>query len=60
MCWRQQEALIHVDYSENCNNTQQDEIQSAYSDQQNISIFASYSFYREAKQGDLAPRSLSQ
>ena len=24
------EALIHLDYSENYNNTQQDEIQSAY------------------------------
>ena len=36
MCWRQEEALIHVDYSENYNNTQQDEIQRVYSDQQNI------------------------
>ena len=60
MCWRQEEALIHVDYSENYNNTQQDEIQRAYSDQQNISIFASCSYYREAKQGDLARGSLSQ
>ena len=48
------EALIHVDYSESCNNTQQDEIQSAYFGQQNFSIFTSYSYYREAEQGDLA------
>ena len=60
MWWRQEEALVHVDYSENYNNAQQDEIQSAYSDQQNISIFASCSHYREAKQGNLARRSLSQ
>ena len=60
MWWRQEEALAHVDYSENYNNAQQDEIQSAYSDQQNISIFASCSYYREAKQGNLARRSLSQ
>ena len=60
MWWRQEEALVHVDYSENYNNAQQDEIQSAYSDQQNISIFASCSYYREAKQGNLARRSLSQ
>ena len=60
MWWRQEEALVHVDYSENYNNAQQDEIQSAYSDQQNISIFASCSYYREAKQGNLVRRSLSQ
>ena len=60
MCWREEEALIHVDYSENYNSTQQNEIQSAYFDQQNVNIFASCSYYREAKQGDLARGSLSQ
>ena len=30
------EAFIHVDYSESCNETQQDEIHSAYFDQQNF------------------------
>ena len=33
------EALIHVDFSESYNNTQQDEIQSAYVGQQNFSTF---------------------
>ena len=37
------EALIHVDYSESYNNSQQDEVQSAYFDQQNFSIFTSCS-----------------
>ena len=35
------ETLIHVDYSENYNNTQQDEIQSAYFGEQNFGIFTS-------------------
>ena len=35
------EALIHVDFSESYNNTQQDEIQSAYIGQQNFSTFTS-------------------
>ena len=47
------QSLIHVDYSESYNNTQQDVIQSAYFGQQNFSIFTSYSYYREADQGDL-------
>ena len=33
------EALIHVDFSESYNNTQQDKIQSAYVGQQNFSSF---------------------
>ena len=33
------EALMHVDFSESYNNTQQDEIQSAYVGQQNFSTF---------------------
>ena len=53
------EALIHVDYSESYNNTQQDEIQSAYFGQQNFSIFTSYSYYREAEQRDLAKISIA-
>ena len=48
------EALIHVDHSGSYNNTQQDEIQSAYFGQQNFNIFTSCSYYHEAKQGDLA------
>ena len=48
------EAFVRVDYSESYNNTQQDEIQSAYFGQQNFSIFTSCSYYREAEQGDLA------
>ena len=48
------EALIHVDYNESYSNTQQDEIQTAYFGQQNFSVFASCSYYREAEQGDLA------
>ena len=48
------EALIHVDCSESYNNTQQDEIQSAYFGQLNFSIFTSCSYYREAEQGNLA------
>ena len=48
------EAFVRVDYSETYNNTQQDEIQSAYFGQQNFSIFTSCSYYREAEQGDLA------
>ena len=47
------EALIHEDYSENYNNTQQDEIQSVYSGQQNFSIFTYCSYYRESEQGNL-------
>ena len=52
-------AFIHVDDSESYNNTQQDEIQSAYFGQQNLFLnktvfFTSCSYYREAKQGDLA------
>ena len=35
------EALIHVNYSQSHNNTQQDEIQSAYFRQKNFSIFTS-------------------
>ena len=46
-------AFIHVDYSESYNNTQQDEIQSAYFGQQNCSVFISCSYCREAEQGDL-------
>ena len=48
------EALIHVDYSESYNNTKQDEIQSGYFGQQNVTIFTSCSYYREAEQGKLA------
>ena len=48
------EAFVRVDYSESYNNTEQDEIQSAYFGQQNFSIFTSCSYYREAEQGDLA------
>ena len=33
------EALIYVDYSESYNNTQQEEIQSAYFGQQNFFFF---------------------
>ena len=40
------EALIYVDYSESCNDTQQDEIQSAYFGEKNFSIFTSFSNYR--------------
>ena len=47
------EALTHVDYSESYNNTEQDEIQSAYFGQQNLSIFTSCSYYCEGEQGDL-------
>ena len=35
------EALVHVDYSQSYNSTQQNEIQSAYFDQENFSIFTS-------------------
>ena len=35
------ETLIYLVYSKTYNNTQQDEIQSAYFGQQNFSIFAS-------------------
>ena len=35
------EALVHVDYSQSYNRTQQNEIQSAYFDQENFSIFTS-------------------
>ena len=48
------EAFVRVDHSESYNNTQQNEIQSAYFGQQNFSIFTSCSYYREAEQGDLA------
>ena len=48
------EAFVRVDCSESYNNTQQEEIQSAYFGQQNFSIFTSCSYYREAEQGDLA------
>ena len=48
------EAVIHVEYSESYNNTQQDEIESACLGQQNFSTFTSCSYYREAKQSDLA------
>ena len=48
------EALIHVDYSENYNNTQQDEIQSVYFGQQNFSIFTCCSYYGKSEQGNLA------
>ena len=48
------EALIHTDYSESYNNTQKDEIQSAYFGQQNFSIFTFCSYYCEVEQGDLA------
>ena len=52
------EALMHVDYSENQNNTQQYEIQSTYFVQQNFSIFTSCSYYHQAKQGDLVKISI--
>ena len=50
------EALIHVhvDYSKSYNNTQQDEIQSAYFGRQNVCIFTSSSYYDEIRQGNLA------
>ena len=48
------EALIHVDYSESYNNTQHDEVQSAYFGRQNFSFFTSCSHYSEAEQGNLA------
>ena len=47
------EALIHVDFSASYNNAQQDEIQSACFGQQSFIIFTSYSYCREAKQGNL-------
>ena len=44
------QAFIHVDYSESYNNTQQDEIQSAYFGQQNCSVFISCSYCHKAEQ----------
>ena len=44
-----EEALIHVDYSNSYNKTQQDEIQSAYFGQQGFSIFTSWSHYPVAE-----------
>ena len=48
------EALIHVDYSEDYNDTQQDKVQCVYFGQQNFSIFTSCLSYCEAEQGDSA------
>ena len=48
------EELINVDYNESYNNTQKDEIQSAYFGQQNFSIFTFCSYYCEVEQGNLA------
>ena len=36
---QENEVILHVDYSENYNNTQQDEIQSAYFGNSTFSIF---------------------
>ena len=37
--FQENEVILHVDYSESYNNTQQDEIQSAYFDNSTFSIF---------------------
>ena len=43
------EAFIHVNYRKSYNDTQQDEIQSAYFRQPNFSIFRFCSYYPEAE-----------
>ena len=54
MSWRQEKRFIPADYSKSYNNTQQDEIQSAY-----CSIFTSCSYYCEAQNDNLAKISIA-
>ena len=47
------QALIHVDYSESYSNSKQDEAQSVYFGQQNVSIFTFCCYYCDSSEDNL-------